>query len=235
MATPHIESKKEDISKIVIMPGDPLRAKFIAETYLKEVKQVNKVRNCLAYTGTYKGKEITVFSSGMGIPSIGIYAYELFQFYDVEKIIRIGSCGSYQKELNLFDLILVSNAVSESTFGQVFCNDPSEKVASSETLNQKILTTAHRMAKPIATGNIYCSEAFYKMEDTPSPLIEKYHCLGVEMESFALFHIARALHKEASCLLTVSDSLISKQETTSEQREKGFTDMIEVVLESVCD
>ncbi len=228
--TPHIESRKEDISDTVIMPGDPLRAKFIAEHYLEDARLINSVRNCLAYTGKYKGKEVTVFASGMGIPSIGIYAYELYKFYDVKKIIRIGTCGTYQKELNLFDLILVSSSVSESNFGKVFGNDDSEKVDSSAILNQKLIEASNLLNKHLSIGNIYCSEAFYSMNSTLSPLVSKYQCLGVEMESFALFHIAKQLNKEASCLLAVSDSVVSKEETTSEEREKGLTDLIEVAL-----
>ncbi len=233
MPTPHIECEKGMISKMVIMPGDPLRSKFIAEHFLTDVKMVNKIRNCLAYTGKYKGKEVTIFSSGMGIPSMGIYAYELYKFYDVEKIIRVGSCGTFKEDIHLFDLILASSSVSESTFGQVFSGNKEEQVYGSSTLNQKIKEVGKSLNKSIYEGNVYCSEAFYSMMEEKSPLIEKYQCLSVEMESFALFHIANALHKEASCLLTVSDSMVTNEETSSEEREKGFTDMIEVALESI--
>lgn len=233
MATPHIESALNEISENVIMPGDPLRAKFIAETYLTDVKQVNKVRNCFAYTGKYKGKEVTVFASGMGIPSMGIYAYELYQFYHVKRIIRVGSCGTYKKDMNLFDLILVSSSISESNFGRVFALDDSKSVESSNLLNQKIIEAASTNHKHLTIGNIYCSEAFYQVTEKKSDLITQYDCLGVEMETFALFHIAKHLGKEASAILTVSDSFVTNEQTTSEEREKSFTNMIEVGLDAL--
>lgn len=233
MATPHIESKEGSIAKTVLMPGDPLRAKYIADHYLENVEQVNTVRNIFGYTGTYKGKKVTVFASGMGIPSIAIYAYELYQFYGVEEIIRIGSCGSYQNDLKLLDLVLVANSVSESTFGKVFSGNEKEEISSSYELNEKILAAASHCNKHITIGNIYCSEAFYSTKKEVSPLVSKYGCLGVEMETFALFHVAKALNKQASAILTVSDSVVTKEETTSEMREKGFTDMMEVALNAI--
>lgn len=233
MATPHIESKKESIAKKVLMPGDPMRAKYIAEHYLEDVELVNDVRGMLAYTGNYKGSRVTVFASGMGIPSIAIYAYELFQFYEVEEIIRIGSCGAYTKDISLGDLVLVKDSVSESTFGKVFCGSREECISSDNALNEKILEAASSLNQHITPGNIYCSEAFYTENKEKSKLPEKYHCLGVEMETFALFHIAKTLGKKASAILTVSDSFVTNEKMTSEMREKGLHDMIEVALTTI--
>jgi len=233
MATPHINSNVEDIAKIVIMPGDPLRAKHIAENFLEDVKLVNTVRNMTAYTGTYKGKKVTVFPSGMGIPSIGIYAYELYKFYDVDTIIRVGSCGSYKEDIDLFDVIVVDKSYSTSNFSEAYlgsCNNESE---GTKKLNEKIMNTANNIGQKIIYGNVFCSEAFYSLIENKSNLIEDKNCLAVEMESFALFTIAKSLNKDAATILTVSDSIVTKKETTSLQRQKSFNDMILLALESI--
>lgn len=233
MATPHINAKLEDIAPIVLMPGDPLRAKFIAETFLEDVKEVNNVRNILAYTGNYKGKRVTIFASGMGIPSIGIYAYELYKFYLVETIIRVGSCGAFNENLDLFDLIVVDNSVSESKFAKSYRDSENEIVSSTRELTDHIEKTANEREHKITRGNIFCSESFYSETTRKSELIEKYSCLGVEMETFALFHIAESLQKNASCILTVSDIPNTDKVTTSEEREKGFVEMMKLALESI--
>lgn len=232
MATPHITSDINDISPVVIMPGDPLRAKYISEKFLTDVKQVNSVRNMTAYTGSYKGKKVTIFPSGMGIPSIGIYAYELYKYYNVEKIIRVGSCGSYKKDINIFDLILVDKSYSESSFAKTYYGLDTNVAKSSDTLNNKIIDTANKLNKKLNIGNIYCSECFYSMMQE-SDLIKTYNCLGVEMESYALFHIAKSLNKEASTLLTVSDSFVTKEQTTALERERNLNEMISLALESI--
>lgn len=232
MATPHITSDINDISSVVIMPGDPLRAKYISENFLADVKQVNSVRNMTAYTGFYKGKKVTIFPSGMGIPSIGIYAYELYKFYNVEKIIRVGSCGSYKENINIFDMILVDKSYSESSFAKTYYGLDTNVAKSSDTLNDKIISTANSLNKKLNIGNIYCSECFYSMIPESS-LIKNYNCLGVEMESYALFHIAKSLNKEASTLLTVSDSFVTKEQTTAIERERSFNEMISLALESI--
>lgn len=231
--TPHISSKKEDIAKTVIMPGDPLRAKYIAENFLEDYKEVNSVRNILAYTGYYQGKQVTIFASGMGIPSMGIYAYELYKFYDVETIIRIGSCGSFKENINLFDLILVDNAISETSFGKTFSNYNYPYIASTKEVNSDLKEAALKLNKTIHEGNVYCSEAFYNIDGQKSTLIEDFNCLAVEMESYALFLIAAKLNKKAACLLTVSDSVVKKEETTAEERQTGFTEMMEVALSAI--
>jgi len=234
MPTPHISSNIEDIAKTVLMPGDPLRAKFIAETFLKDVKLVNQVRNMLAYTGTYKGKKVTVMGSGMGMPSIGIYSYELFKFYHVENIIRIGSCGAYDKELKLFDVLLVSQAFSESSFAKTMGISNRHVLPASKTLNNRIKRAATKLNKPLKEGIIHSSDVFYRLNHQAYvDIYKKHQTIAVEMESFALFANAKALNRKAACLLTVSDSLVNHEETTSEQREKAFTNMMEIALNSI--
>jgi purine-nucleoside phosphorylase len=230
--TPHIEAKKEEIAKIVLMPGDPLRAKHIAETYLEDYQLVNQVRGMYAYTGFYKGTRITVMASGMGMPSIGIYSYELFKFYDVDTIIRIGSAGAYVKELNLYDILLVEDCYSESSYAntQNHCIDSIMK--SNEEVNQIILKTANHLRMNIQVGRAHSSDVFYKENNNFKELVQKYDCKAVEMESFALFHNANVLHKKATCLLTISDSFITNEETTSTERQNSFNEMIELALES---
>lgn len=233
MKTPHIESEEQEIAPIVLMPGDPLRAKYIAENFLEDAKEVNHVRGMLAYTGTYKNTRVTVFASGMGIPSIGIYAYELYHFYHVDTIIRIGSCGAFDKDLDLFDVILVENSISQSNFGKSFSGRDEPVISATEELTNHIENVAKSQNKKITRGNILCSESFYSTKKENSDFAPKNHCLGVEMESFALFHIAKELQKNAACILTVSDIPNTNKVTTSEEREKSFTDMMELALESI--
>ena len=230
--TPHIEAKKEDIAKTVIMPGDPLRCKMIAEKYLDNPRLVNQVRNIFAYTGTYKGKEVTIFASGMGNPSMGIYSYELFNVYDVDRIIRVGSCGAYQEDIPLYDVILVENSFSTSSYLSDLTGDESMVVAGSKELNEKIEDTAKKLNIPIHIGNVHCADVFYGSPDIRY-LNEEFGCLAVEMETFALFSNALKLNKSASAILTVSDNLITHEETTSEERQNSFNQMIELALETI--
>ena len=231
--TPHIEvSNKEDFAKTVLMPGDPLRAKFIAETFLEDVVQVNSVRNALAYTGTYKGRRISVFGSGMGMPSIGIYSYELFKFYDVENIIRIGSCGAYSDKLNLYDVLLVQDAWSESTYAKVQSGYQESTIEADKDLNNQLATFAGELDIPLTRVRIHSSDVFYRENFTDYEKIrDEEGCMAVEMESFALFANAKVLGKKAACLLTVSDSLVKGEATTSEERQNAFTKMMEIALE----
>lgn len=234
MPTPHISARIEDIATTVLMPGDPLRAKFIAETFLKNVTCVNQVRNMFAYTGTFKGKRVTVMGSGMGMPSIGIYSYELYKFYNVKNIIRIGSCGAYDKDLKLFDVLLVTQAYSESSFAKTMGISNRHLLSASKTLNNRIKRSALKLDKNIIEGVIHSSDVFYRLNhEAYQDIYHTYHTLAVEMESFALFANAKALNKKAACLLTVSDSLVNQEETTSEQREKAFTNMMEIALNSI--
>ena len=230
--TPHNEAKVGEIAKTVLMPGDPLRAKYIAENFLEDYKLVNKVRGMYAYTGKYKGKVLTVMASGMGMPSIGIYSYELYKFYDVENIIRIGSAGAYTDELKVFDILLAEGAYSESSYAKTQNNVNDNILYPDRELNQKIIENANKLNKKIKTGIIHSSDVFYKENNNYLELLEKYNTVAVEMESFALFHNAKTLNKKAACILTISDSLITNEETTPEQREKNFNEMIKLALET---
>lgn len=232
MATPHNEAKENAFAKTVLMPGDPLRAKFIAENFLENAVQVNGIRNMLAYTGTYKGKKVSVMGSGMGIPSIGIYSYELYAFYGVETIIRIGSCGAYQEDLNLYDVILAEGASTNSNWAHQY-DLPG---VFSAVADFKTLLKAYEAAKKLGidpkVGSILSSDTFYN--DTPDVWKKwaKMGILAVEMESYALYSIASSLGKKALCILTVSDSLCKKQETTAEERQNSFRTMMEIALET---
>lgn len=234
MSTPHIEANKGEIAKVVLMPGDPLRAKFIADTYLEDVKQFNQVRNMFGYTGTYKGKEISVMGSGMGMPSIGIYSYELFKFYDVECIIRIGSAGAYTADLSLYDLVLAKDAWSESSFAATQSGVKEMAIKPNAQLNTIILETARELNKELHVDTIHSSDVFYREDSVEGhvEINEKHGCVCVEMESFALFHNAQVLGKKAACLLTISDSLVTHAVTTAEERQSSFNGMMEVALES---
>lgn len=235
MATAHIESKKEDIAKIVLMPGDPLRAKYIAENFLDNYKLVNSVRNMFAYTGYYKNKKITIFSSGMGIPSVGIYAYELYKFYDVEKIIRIGTCGTMHKDVKLLDVVLATSAYSLNTFPLLFDGDRDKEYNSSIVLNKLIKNKALEKSISLKSGRIITSDVFDLYVDEKK-FISRFpndQYLASEMEAFGLLYLAYKLKKEATCLLTVVDSKYDKRSLTSEDREKSLNDMITLALDSV--
>lgn len=235
MATFHIESKKEDIAQVVLMPGDPLRAKYIADKYLTNVKMVNSVRNMFAYTGFYKDTRVTVFASGMGIPSIGIYSYELYKFYDVKKIIRIGTAGSFSKDIKLRDIILSTGSYSLSTFPYLLAGDKVSFVESSLLLNEKIRKKALtkniflKVGKTITSDvfNLYCIDHQKFLSN-----FQNDNYLAVEMEAFGLFYIAKLLQKEAACLITIVDSLYDKGSLTSEDREKSLDEMITLALEA---
>ena len=229
--TPHINAKKEEIAKVVIMPGDPMRAKFIADTYLVNAKLVNNVRGMYAYTGLFQGKKITVMASGMGMPSIGIYSYELFHFYDVDYNIRIGTAGSYQTDLNVYDVLLVEESYSDSSYAQVQNGSTQDIIRASQMLNQKMIEVAKQMNQPLVTGRVYSTDVFYKNQNDRFQIAEKHQCLACEMESFALFHNANITNKQAACLLTISNHFITGEETTPQEREKNLTKMIELALE----
>lgn len=234
MSTPHNNANRNDIASIVLMPGDPLRAKYIAETYLENPVLFNNVRNMYGYTGTYKGKLISVMGSGMGMPSIGIYSYELFKFYNVETIIRIGSAGAYDESLDVFDVVLATSSWSESSYAKVQSGANEDIQYPNELLNHKIKQCASKLNIPIKECRIHSSDVFYHEEnvDGYKQFKEKHHCLAVEMESFALFHNANVLGKKAACLLTISDSFVNKKVTTSKQREQSFHQMMELALET---
>lgn len=231
--TPHIESKKEDIANVVIMPGDPRRVKYISDNYLENVSLVNQVRGELAYTGTYKGKRVTIFSSGMGIPSMGIYSHELFTKYDVDTIVRIGSAGSYSKDLNVNDLFLVTSCYSESNYARYYLNEEGIDIAlSNNMLNDLVLKTSVELNIDVKTGRCHSTESFYTKDFKIDEMRDKFNSDCVEMESFSLFINANYLNKKATCLLTVSDSFITDEHLSSGEREKNFNKMIILALES---
>ena len=232
MSTPHNMANIGDIAKVVLMPGDPLRAKYIAETYLDDVVQFNNVRNMFGYTGTYKGKKLSVMGSGMGMPSIGIYSFELFSQYGVEAIIRIGSAGSYREDYEIYDVVLASGAYSESNYAKVLTGNEASITYPSAELNDLIKATAEELDLDLKEGVIHSSDIFYHIDEAYKKGIEDNNCVAVEMESFALFENAKALNKKAACLLTISDSLVTHEETTAEERQTSFNKMITIALES---
>jgi len=231
--TPHISVKEKGIiAKTVLMPGDPLRAKFIAETFLEDPVLFNTVRGMNGYTGTYKGRRISVMGSGMGMPSVGIYSFELFSFYDVEQIVRIGSCGAYNEKLNVYDVILAKDAWSESSFAHTLCGYEEDVMVPSKELNDRIKDISKEIDVKIHEARIHSSDVFYRKNfEDYIKIRDEYGCDVVAMEAFALFANARFLSKKAACILTVSDSLVKSVVTTSEEREKSFTAMMELALE----
>lgn len=231
MTTPHNEAKKGEIASTVLMPGDPLRAKFLAETYLEDVQVFNTVRNMFGYTGYYHGKRVSVMGSGMGMPSIGIYSHELFAFYDVQKIIRIGSCGGLAEHVHLRDLIIVQGACTDSNFASQFELPGTYSAISDFHLLEQAVHQARKLQIPFHVGNVIASDFFYHADQGSAQKWASVDCLGVEMESYALFLNAAYHHRQALTLLTVSDHLLSHEETTAAEREKTFTDMMKVALE----
>lgn len=234
MATPHISAPAGAFARTLLMPGDPLRAKFIAETFLTSPKLVTSVRNVLGYTGTYKGVPVSVMASGMGMPSIGIYSYELYKFYGVENIIRIGSAGSYRDWLNVMDVTLAERAVSESTFAQVQGGVESHCILPDQGLNTAIQKKAQELGINLKMSVVHSSDVFYAepSQGTWQDIAERTGSDCVEMESFALFHNANMLGKRAACLLTISDSFVSHVELTAEERQNSFTEMMRLALET---
>ena len=234
--TVHIESKKEDIAEVVLMPGDPLRAKYIAEKFLTDYKLVNRVRNMFAYTGYYKEKRVTVFASGMGVPSIGIYSYELYKFYNVKKIIRIGTSGSFNKDIKVKDVVLSSGAYCKSYFDQLFDGNDINYMKSSKELNDNVVTAANSLNIPLKIGKTITSDVF----DLYSSSLDEFKSnfpdddfLSAEMEAFGLFYIAQKFNREAACLMTVVDSFYDEKSLTSEEREKSLDQMITLALDAV--
>ncbi|MCI8442168.1 MAG: purine-nucleoside phosphorylase [Provencibacterium sp.] len=234
MSTPHNNAAPGQIAKTLLMPGDPLRAKFIAETFLQNPVCFNEVRGMLGFTGSYHGRPVSVMGSGMGMPSIGIYSYELYTVYGVENIIRIGSAGSYCEEAKIYDVLLASSAWSESSYARVQGGFMGDTLLPSAPLCQKIAETAAALSIPLKTGPVHSSDVFYREDHSPyyQRLHEEKGVLCVEMESFALFHNAQACGKNAACLLTISDSFVSHEETTAAERQSSFTAMMKIALET---
>lgn len=232
----HNEAKKEDVSNIVIMPGDPLRAKYIAENFLEDVHLVNSVRAMYAYTGTYKGKCITVMGHGMGIPSMGIYSFELFKFYDVDYIIRIGSCGAYVPELNLFDIVLSDKVFSESNYCLSMDNVDCHLVEADRGLSDIIENTSKKLNINLVRGNTTCTDFvdFYmdNSHELKNRIPKDLNVLSAEMEAFSLFYNAKKLGKKAACIMSVVDSEFIDKPVSIEDRQTGLNTMIKLALES---
>jgi len=239
MPTPHITAENGKIAKTVFMPGDPLRAKKIAETFLDSPALINEVRGMLGYTGSYQGKPVTVMGSGMGMPSIGIYSYELFTEYGVENIIRLGSAGAYCEKLNLYDVVLATSSWTESTYAHTMSGVQERTAYPGEQLNKSLEDSASRQNLAIHKGPIHTCDIFYREawqgENPPywHAIRDEEGCIAVEMEGFALFHNAKATGKNAACLLTISDSLVTWEMTTAQEREESFVNMMKIALGSL--
>lgn len=229
--TPHIGAKKGDFAKTVLMPGDPLRAKYIAETYLENPRLVTSVRNMLGYTGTYKGKEISVMGGGMGIPSIGIYSYELFNFYDVDQIIRIGSAGAMQDDLNVMDIVIGMGACTDSNYVNQFQLPGHYAPIADYGLMRRAIEVAEAQGTNYVVGNILSSDCFYNADTTASKKWRDMGVLCVEMEAAALYMNAVHAKKKALCILTISDHLFKEAALSAEERQVGFGKMMEIALE----
>jgi purine nucleoside phosphorylase len=229
--TPHITAEYGKIAKKVLMPGDPLRAKFIAEEYLQEVECFNTVRNMFGYTGIYKGKEVSVMGSGMGMPSIGIYSYELYKFYDVDSIIRIGSAGAFRDDVHVMDVVIAMGACTNSNFASQYkLNGTYAPIASYDLLSRAV-EVANSQNKKIVVGNVLSSDTFYNDDDDASFSWKKMGVVCVEMEAAALYMNAARLNKKALAMFTISDHIYLDEILTAEQRQLGFSNMIEIALE----
>ena len=229
--TAHNSAKAGDFAKTVLMPGDPLRAKYIAETYLENPRQVNAVRNMFGYTGTYKGKEISVMGGGMGMPSIGIYSYELFNFYDVDQVIRIGSAGAFQDNIKLMDVVIGMGACTDSNYAyQYGLPGTFAPIADYELLNRAV-ETAKRQGTNVVVGNVLSSDVFYNAMSNVNDLWRDMGVLAVEMEAAALYMNAAKAGKKGLCMLTISDHLYTGESLSAEDRQLGFGKMMEIALE----
>ena len=230
--TPHISCNKGDFAPTVLMPGDPLRAKFIAETFLDDSMLVNNVRGIHGYTGSYKGKKVSVMASGMGMPSMGIYSYELFNFYDVENIIRIGTAGAIDKDLHVKDIVIGMGACTNSAYAEQYNLPGTYAPIASYELLEKAVNEARKMKLNVKVGNVFTADTFY--DDSPT-LIEwqKMNVLAVEMEAAALYMNAARAGKNALCIVTISDCPFTGEAATADERQTSFTQMMELALELV--
>ncbi len=228
----HINAKHGEIAPVVLLAGDPLRAKYIADHYMQEVQLVSSTRNIYYFTGLYNNVRLTVGASGMGCPSIGIYSYELYKEYGVESIMRIGTCGAYLPTINLYDLINVDKAYSESTYAKTAFGFDADHFFYQGKLYDVINVTAKELNLPILTGPIHSSDCFYRTGEGLPLIVTTHHLLAAEMEAFALFANAKLLHKTAACLLTVSDNIITQQLISPDERERSLDTMARVALEA---
>ena len=233
MTTPHINAVDGAFAETVLMPGDPLRAKYIAETFLENPVQVTDVRNMLGFTGTYKGKRISVMGSGMGIPSCSIYATELIREYGVKNIIRVGSCGSVNKDIKVLDIVIGMGACTDSKVNRTRFNNHDFAAIASYDLLEKAVNSAKAHGIKAHVGNIYSADLFYTPEDNIFDVMEKYNILGVEMEAAGLYGVAAEFGANALCICTVSDHIRTGEKTTSDERQTSFNEMILIALDSI--
>lgn len=229
--TPHNGAKLGEIAKTVLMPGDPLRAKFIAENFLEDVTQFNTVRNMLGYTGTYKGKSVSVMGGGMGMPSIGIYSYELFNFYGVDNIIRIGTAGSISEKLHLRDVVIGLGASTNSNYAHQYSLPGTFAPIASFDLVSSAVEAAKENNINVVVGNILSSDTFYSADKTATEKWKSMGILAIEMEAAALYMNAAEAGKNALCLLTISDSVLTGESLSAEDRQLSFTEMMKIALE----
>ena len=232
MSTPHISANSNAFAKTVLMPGDPLRAKFIADNFLDNATLVTKVRNMLGYTGTYKGKKISVMGSGMGIPSMSIYATELYKDYGVENIIRIGSCGAVRDDINIRDIIVAMAASTDSNVNRQRFKQCDFAATADFSLLHNMVNTANRLDQKIQIGNVFTADLFYTPQPEMFAVMEQYGILAVEMEAAGLYGVAAEYGKKALAVLTVSDHIKTGEQTSADERENTFKDMMELTLES---
>ncbi len=231
MSTPHNKAELGEIAKTVLMPGDPLRAKYIAETYLENPVCFNTVRNMFGYTGTYKGKKISVMGGGMGMPSIGIYSYELYNMYDVDNIIRIGSAGGLQEDVNVKDVVIGMGTCTDSNYAYQYELPGTFAPIADYGLLEKAVNVARAQGANVKVGNIVSSDVFYNKFTDVNKKWAEMGCLAVEMEAAALYMNAAKAHKKALCILTISDHLFKEGELSAEERQNGFHQMMEIALE----
>ena len=232
--TPHNGAVEGDFAKTVLMPGDPLRAKFIADNYLEDVREVTSVRNMLGFTGTYKGKEVSVMGGGMGMPSIGIYSYELFNFYGVDNIIRIGSAGGLQEDVKLKDVVIGMGACTDSNYAGQFELPGTYAPIADFGLLRKAVEAAEKLGVNVVVGNVLSSDHFYNLYTDANDRWRGMGVLAIEMEAAALYMNAVKAGKKALCILTISDHLYTGEELPAEERQTGFRQMMEVALETAC-
>jgi len=233
MTTPHINAVDGAFAETVLMPGDPLRAKYIAETFLEDAVQVTDVRNMLGFTGTYKGKRVSVMGSGMGIPSCSIYATELIREYNVKNIIRVGSCGSVNKDIKVLDIVIGMGACTDSKVNRTRFNNHDFAAIASYELLEKAVRSAKAHGIKARVGNIYSADLFYTPEDDIFDVMEKYNILGVEMEAAGLYGVAAEFGANALCICTVSDHIRTGEQTSSDERQSSFNEMVVIALDSV--
>ena len=233
MATPHIDAERGDFADTVLMPGDPLRAQYIADTFLDDVRQVNRVRNMYGYTGRYKGREISVMGHGMGIPSVSIYAKELITDYDVKTLIRVGSCGAVRDDVKVRDVVIGIGACTDSKVNRMRFNDHDFAAIADFELTRHAVDAAAAKGVPVKVGNIFSADLFYNPQTEMVELMRRYGIVGVEMEAAGLYGVAAEFGARAATVCTVSDHIVNGDSLSSSERQTTFDEMMEIALEAV--